>query len=247
MLRGKNLNQLTDPAEQGKKDKKQAGGYRLRAGRGMKDGMRWDDTDEEIALKMGYQKYVSEAERNAAAAGIGGSSGGATTSGAVPIKPMRAAKMAKKYADLMAAGYSANQIDDMLYSYQTGGYPSTGNPELDLKIMQNQYIAGDDDEDVVEEEEMLLDENGNPIESDKGFKGYAKMLNKVPQKYKDKAASWMYIYDAKGNPVLPGKFPMITPGMIKKNLEKNQWLRMRYEAWRDDKRRMSLKNLLPKT
>ena len=128
-------------------------------------------------------------------------------------------------------------------SFQGGGY-YTGNPQVDMMMMQNQYIADNEEEDDVQYNPDLTE---GTEENGKGFKGYAKMLNKVPSKYKDKAASWMRVYDGKGNRVQPGSFPMITPGMIRQNLKKNQWLRMRYDAWRDNKRDISLKSLLPKS
>tara|TARA_R110001592_G_scaffold298911_1_gene569727 strand:+ start:9376 stop:12108 length:2733 start_codon:yes stop_codon:yes gene_type:complete len=77
---------------------------------------------------------------------------------------------------------------------------------------------------------------GGTKKESKEFEMYAKMLNQLDAEQKDKAASYMYVYDGKGRPVLPGQVPMITPGMIKKNLEKNQWLRMRYEAMKDNKK-----------
>ena len=131
--------------------------------------------------------------------------------------------------------------------YQTGGFGS-GNSKFDLAMMQNQYFAPNPNEEDMPEnvDEETGEAEGTKESSDKAFKGYASMLNKFSAEDKARAANWMYVYDGKGNKIDPRfGFPRITPGMIKKNLEKNQWLRMRYDAWRENKRDMSLKNLLP--
>ena len=76
---------------------------------------------------------------------------------------------------------------------------------------------------------------------------YSDMLNAYSEEDKDKAASWMYVYDSKGRPVTPeGRFPMITPRMIKQNLKKNQWLKMQHNArkWNRQDRRDAFKENL---
>ncbi len=147
--------------------------------------------------------------------------------------------------------------------YQDGGYSDaqheynmtrlSGISNLFNRQMMNAQMSDMENRIIKAEQENVkskLHRDGGRRQArkeDKEWAMYAKMLNQLPEESKDKAASWMYIYDAKGRPVLPGQVPMITPGMIKKNLEKNQWLRMRYEGWRDDRAPLSLKGLLPTT
>ena len=99
--------------------------------------------------------------------------------------------------------------------FRTGGEPSYDEYLQEMENIENE-VSG--------------------MDEDASFGVMAKALNKLPKENLNRASKYMYVYDRKGNVVQPGTMPLITPRMIAQNLKKNQWLRMRYEAWKDNQR-----------